>query len=453
MTIRLLAAGAAQAQDCPALKVVLKNGTAPAPWVKGTAVTPGADGSVQLWLDKDEFKVMQKAGRTAGSAGLYQFVLDASEIKAELAVKDIVDFVTGLYNGKEDICVAFAAEEAVLQQADQYASIVRQVRDIAGSDSKTATPQGLLQDLFALCQEAVDARSDDCTLKTDIVCREDEEFERFTGLCAVGAASVHPAAFGEIEFIPESGPNPNGPDIALIGKGITFDSGGYDLKPPKFMSTMRTDKCGVVYMAGTLALAILMGLNKHVKCYLPCTENLVSGEAMLPGDILTYPDGQTVEIDNTDAEGRLILADALLKAQDDKAAFLIDAATLTGAAKVAVGRDFTSVLTPDNKLPEGLSERFAANEEELWPLPMRPYFARYLQSRRADMCNAGSGEGAPGASVAAAFLQKFVHADVPWVHFDLSAAYMQESSPYYAASMPTAAGVWSLAEFICSYGK
>lgn len=413
-------------------------------FAEGTAITPGDNGSLNLYVEEGEFKALQKAGRTIANFGLFNVDLNTA---APLSVKDMLFFVTGMYDGRTDIKAAFNAAQDDVAKAQLLSEFISEIRDLANSQARISTPLHLIEDLSALCEKAckIAGRGE---VKTTVVKRGDEGFAAFTGLNAVGAGSVNVPAMGMIEFIPE-GCSADAPlACALVGKGITFDSGGYDLKPPKFMASMLTDKTGAVSMAGVLALSIIMGLNKHVKCYLPCSENLVSGSSMLPGDIFTYANGVSVEINNTDAEGRLILADGLLQAKADGAQAIIDAATLTGAAKVAVGRDITAVLTPSNQLPALLTGLFEENEEELWPLPMRPYHKRHLKSSRADMSNAGSGEGTPGASIAAAFLQAFVDKDMPWLHFDLSSAYMAEPSPYYAGGMSTAAGVYSLAQYL-----
>lgn len=426
------------------VRVNLCFGKPSALFADGTAITPGDNGSLNLYLEEGEFKALQKAGRTIANFGLFNVDLNTA---APLSVKDMLFFVTGMYDGRTDIKAAFNASEDDVKQAQLLSEFITEIRDLANSQARISTPLHLIEDLSALCQKACSIAGRG-QIKSTVIKRGDAGFEAFTGLNAVGAGSCNAPAMGMIEFLPEGCAADAPLSYALVGKGITFDSGGYDLKPPKFMASMRTDKTGAVSMAGVLALAIVLGLNKHVKCYLPCTENLVSGSSMLPGDIYTYSNGVSVEINNTDAEGRLILADGLLQAKADGAQAIIDAATLTGAAKVAVGRDITAVLTPSNQLPKLLTELFADNEEELWPLPMRPYHKRYLKSSRADMSNAGSGEGTPGASTAAAFLQAFVDQDTPWLHFDLSSAYMAEPSPYYAGGMSTAAGVYSLAQYL-----
>ncbi len=417
---------------------------APAVYAEGTGLTPAGEQALNLYLEPGEFKALQKAGRTLADFGVFAAAVNSPQ---PLSVREMVFFIMGMFDGRHDLKAAFAAEPADLARAEAEAQVLCRVRELANTSSKVSTPRSLLQALFTLCEDCCHLAGRG-RIQTTLISRSDPGFERFTGLNAVGMGSVHEPCMGMIEFIPEGAAADSPLECALVGKGITFDSGGYDLKPPKFMADMRTDKSGAVTMAGVLALAVLQGLQAHVKCYLPCTENLVSGTSMLPGDIFTYPNGVSVEINNTDAEGRLILADGLLQAAADGARAIIDAATLTGAAKIAVGRDITAVLTPDNQLPAALLQAFAETEEELWPLPMRPYHRRYLKSRRADLTNAGSGEGAPGASTAAAFLQAFVEKGIPWLHFDLSSAYMAEPSPFYASSMSTAAGVYALAHYL-----
>lgn len=169
---------------------------------------------------------------------------------------------------------------------------------------------------------------------------------------------------------------------------------------------------------------------------------------MLPGDIVTYPNGISVEINNTDAEGRLVLADGLLQAGEDKAQYVLDMATLTGAAKIAVGRDMFSVLTKEKELDKSLVSAFEKTGEMYWQLPLAQYHRRFLSSRRATVTNSGHGEGAPGSSVAASFLEQFVDKNTPWVHIDLSSAYLPDGSPFLAAG-PTGSTILGLATWLC----
>jgi PepB aminopeptidase len=182
-----------------------------------------------------------------------------------------------------------------------------------------------------------------------------------------------------------------------------------------------------------LALAIARGLNQRVKLWLCCAENMVSGAALKLGDILHYPNGVSVEVQNTDAEGRLVLADGLLQATASGAPFILDVATLTGAAKMAVGRDYNAILGLDGALVQQTLS-YAAQEQELaWPLPLAPWHQSQIGSAFADLANVGTQEGTAGASTAAAFLARFVpQGGAGWIHMDLSACYQKAGNELWA---------------------
>jgi leucyl aminopeptidase len=207
--------------------------------------------------------------------------------------------------------------------------------------------------------------------------------------------------------------------VTLVGKGVCFDSGGLDIKPDASMLNMKKDMGGA---ATALALAhmIMSGnLKVRLRVLIPAVENSISGDAFRPRDIYKSRKGITVEIGNTDAEGRLVLADALALADEDKPALIADFATLTGAARVALGPDMPAFFTDDDKLADELMQCAASESDPLWRLPLwRPY-ERMLESKVADINNAGSG-GQAGAITAALFMRRFVTA-TSWVHFDLFA--------------------------------
>lgn len=184
---------------------------------------------------------------------------------------------------------------------------------------------------------------------------------------------------------------------------------------------------------GALALAISRGLNKRVKLILCCAENLVSGHAFKLGDILTYRNGISVEIQNTDAEGRLVLADGLLAASESGAAYILDAATLTGAAKTALGRDYNAVFALDEAEQVRALAAANAENEKAWPLPLEPWHAGQLTSAFAELGNVASAEGTAGATTAAAFLSRFVRDEGRgWVHLDLAASYQKSGNDLWA---------------------
>lgn len=254
----------------------------------------------------------------------------------------------------------------------------------------------------------------------------------YTGIYNVGRGSSHEPAFLKLDYNPTG--DSDAPIIAcLVGKGITFDSGGYSLKGSDMMLPMKSDMGGAAMVAGALALAIRQGLPYRVQLMLCCAENLVSGDAFKLGDILTYRNGVSVEVQNTDAEGRLVLADGLIDASSTGAPYILDAATLTGAAKMALGRDYHAIFSLQDEQSHDMLEHAKAENEQAWPLPLEPWHASQLVSAYADIGNIASAEGTAGATTAAAFLSKFVRSDVKgWVHMDLSASFQKNANDLWA---------------------
>ena len=227
----------------------------------------------------------------------------------------------------------------------------------------------------------------------------------WVGIHTVGRASKRAPAMLLLDYNPTG--DANAPVAAsLVGKGITFDSGGYSLKSGPGMMTMKCDMGGAATVTGALSLAISQGLNKRVSLILCCAENLVNGEAYKLGDIITYRNGTTVEILNTDAEGRLVLADGLMAASDTGAPLIIDAATLTGAALTAVGTHYNAVFALDNALAtRALAHGDSVNEMN-WQLPLAPFHMYECPSHYADTANTGTSKGGvAGASNAALLAQ------------------------------------------------
>jgi leucyl aminopeptidase len=205
--------------------------------------------------------------------------------------------------------------------------------------------------------------------------------------------------------------------VVLCGKGVTFDTGGISLKPPPKMDEMKFDMCGAAAVIGTMASVALLKLKANVVAIVPACENMPGGRATRPGDIVTSMSGQTIEILNTDAEGRLILCDALTYAKQFKPACIIDVATLTGACVIALGGMYSGLFSSDEALGAALAAAGRRANDEAWPLPVRDEYGESLRSNFADFANAGAREG--GASIAAQFLSRFVD-DTPWAHLDIA---------------------------------
>jgi len=237
--------------------------------------------------------------------------------------------------------------------------------------------------------------------------------QNFPLIHAVGRASASAP-----RLIDMSWGDANRPRVTLVGKGVCFDTGGLDIKPESAMLNMKKDMGGAATALALAHMVMARGLKVRLRVLIPAVENAIAGSSFRPRDIYTSRKGITVEIGNTDAEGRLILADALALADEDKPALIFDFATLTGAARVALGPDVPAFFTDDDRLADELMRAATAENDPLWRLPLwRPYESM-LESKVADINNVGGSQG--GAITAALFMRRFVAAE-SWVHFDLFA--------------------------------
>jgi leucyl aminopeptidase len=249
------------------------------------------------------------------------------------------------------------------------------------------------------------------------------EQERCGGILGVGRGSVRPPRLVKIEY------RGGGKHLGLAGKGITFDTGGLSLKPAEGMVGMKYDMAGAAtVLAATLAIAKL-GLKVNVTTVLCLAENMPSGSATRPGDVVKIRNGKTVEVLNTDAEGRLVLADGLSLLTEMKPDHIVDVATLTGAASIALGKRHTGLMGFGAVIEE---VKRAANEvgELVWHMPLAEELKETLQSELADMTNVKIGNRAGGMLVGGLFLQEFVHKESSWAHLDIASAANNDGSPY-----------------------
>ena len=228
----------------------------------------------------------------------------------------------------------------------------------------------------------------------------------------VGRAGAEPPRLIDITWGPADAPR-----VTLVGKGVCFDTGGLDLKPASGMQLMKKDMGGAATVLGLAHMVMATGLRLRLRVLIPAVENAVAGNSFRPGDVLTSRKGLTVEVNNTDAEGRLVLADALALAAEEAPDLLLDMATLTGAARVALGPEVAPFFTDDEALAGEIAAAAAATADPLWRLPLWPGYERDIEPAIADLDNAPSG-GMAGAITAALFLRRFA-GDGPWAHFDI----------------------------------
>jgi leucyl aminopeptidase len=246
------------------------------------------------------------------------------------------------------------------------------------------------------------------------VTRGDALEQQFPMVHAVGRAAGRSHAPRMIEL---DWGDAKAPRVAIVGKGVCFDSGGLDIKPASGMLLMKKDMGGAAHALALAGLVMGAGLKVRLQVLVPAVENAVAGNAFRPGDVLKSRKGLTVEIGNTDAEGRLILADALALASESKPDLIIDFATLTGAARVALGPDLPALFTREDATAEALLAGGIASDDPVWRLPLHAAYAEWLKSDIADTNNAHANAFA-GSSVAALFLDKFVGDGIDWAHFD-----------------------------------
>ena len=239
--------------------------------------------------------------------------------------------------------------------------------------------------------------------------------KNFPMIHAVGRAAAAAPRLIDLVWGPDSAPK-----VTLVGKGVCFDTGGLDIKAASGMLLMKKDMGGAANVLGLASMIMAAKLNVRLRVLIPAVENAISGNAFRPGDVLTSRKGPTVEIGNTDAEGRLVLADALALADEETPELLVDMATLTGAARVALGPDLPPFYTHDDALAADLAAASVSRADPLWRMPLwKPYDAK-LSSKVADMSNVTT-DGFAGSMTAALFLARFVEKTSAWVHFDIFA--------------------------------
>lgn len=301
--------------------------------------------------------------------------------------------------------VLLTTEVAAIDEQVRLAETTALVRDLVDTPAADMGPAELVDATALLARQ----------FGADLSVVQGEELAQgYPLIAAVGRAAIPARAPRLIELV---WGDPSHPRIAIVGKGICFDSGGLDLKPSSAMLLMKKDMGGAAH---AIALArLVMGARLPVRLHLliAAAENAVGSDAFRPGDVLRSRKGLSVEIGNTDAEGRLVLADALVRAAEEDAELILDFATLTGAARVALGPDLPALFANDDSLADDLATAATVHADPLWRLPLWTAYADMLKSSVADVNNAGEG-GMAGAITAALFLQKFVPAGTPWAHLD-----------------------------------
>jgi leucyl aminopeptidase len=323
-----------------------------------------------------------------------------------------------------------------VRRGERIAEAVALTRDLVNTPGGTLTPPAFAE----AAVEVAEREGLQITVLDEAAIRE----ERLGGLLGVNRGSFQPPVFIQLAYEPE-GAGPDTPTLALVGKGITFDAGGLDIKTAEGMLTMKCDMAGAGAVLGAMSAVAALEPDVRVAAYLPSTDNMLGPDATRPGDVLTLRSGTTVEIGNTDAEGRLVLADALTLAVEGGPAAIVDVATLTGACMVALGNRWAGLMGNHDGWIGQVQAAAQRAGEPVWHLPLPDEYREQLDSPIADMRNVGSRYG--GALTAGLFLKEFV-GEVPWVHLDIAGPAFLDESTALGPKGATGYGVRTLLELV-----
>ncbi|MFH0905452.1 MAG: leucyl aminopeptidase [bacterium] len=405
----------------------------------GEVVSVSSDSQKIVFVGLGEkAKLASELSKTAGGKA-WNFLGDVSEqtvgvlldksLKPNIALKIVEglllrNYLDGRYKTGEElegikkklfdnltvIGVVDAAFKKELGELVKIVEAIHFVRDLVSAPPVDLKPEDLAHEAAKIAQQFPN-------VKFSALTKKEIEEEGMGLLAAVNRGSAHEPRMIVLELNPERTEKP----IVLVGKGLTFDSGGYNLKPSGAMETMHTDMAAGATVIGTIKALASLGIKKKVIGIVPATENLISGAAYKPSDIIKSYSGKTVEIMNTDAEGRLVLADALSYAiKEFNPQLVVDLATLTGACITALGERYAGLFSNQAELVRKVEQASKLSGDKVWPLPLDEQFKEKMKSKVADLGNLAQGlDRIAGASTGAAFLSYFV-GDTPWVHIDIA---------------------------------
>lgn len=366
-------------------------------------------------------------------------------LMAQYQFDDFIKDAAKVYKTKEVVIVAPEKEKKVIQEGIKTGQII--------ADAVNRSRHWVDLPANVLSPAEIAKRAKVLAKKHNLECTvfDEKKIEKLGmgGLKAVGMGSQHDAQMVIMQYTCKK---KNAPTLALVGKGITFDSGGLNIKPTGYMETMKEDMTGSAAVINAIVAISQLKPDVNVVAVAALAENMVSGSSNHPGDIITFYNGVTAVVGNTDAEGRLVLADALAYASKHfKPTAMIDVATLTGAASHAVGPFFNCVLTPNDLLAEKVAQAGYSSGDATWRLPFIERYKKMVSSEIADICNDGKTKYYAGPTNGACFLSNFV-GDTPWVHVDIApTAFDVPDTPYYRPGSATGSGTRLLIDFVMQF--
>jgi leucyl aminopeptidase len=369
------------------------------------------EGFLTADLETDKYKTDKKKDRFIDSAAIAGFT-DAEKAAVE----------KGVTRGR------------IIGEAQNFA------RDLVNEPSNKLTPKILADKAQAMAKEA--------GLAIEVLDEKKIAELKMGALLSVAQGSVEPPRMIVITYTPAN-PKPGGPVVGLVGKAVTFDTGGISIKPADGMEKMKYDMAGGATMIGIMKALAALQPNVKVICVVPATENMPGGKAQKPGDIQTAMSGKTIEVLNTDAEGRLILADGVHYAKQLGATHLVDAATLTGAIVVALANVNVGVFGSDQAWTDKLLASAKEAGEKMWQLPMDDEYREFIKGSFADIQNIGSGKG--GGSITGAWFIREFAGDTPWIHLDIAGTAWNDDTKAWLAKGPTGVALRTLIQLIMSF--
>jgi len=376
------------------------------PGQNGTPIAAAVAG-IGTAQDRARGRFALSAVRAKLPAGTYQLAGDLGEMDADEAALGwlLAGYRFDRYKSGEPVSAALVPPtEVIPAKLEAIASGEALTRDLINTPACDMGPD--------VMQDAVETLADRFGAQLSVCTGDDLQDQNFPMIHAVGRAAAHRPRLLDLRW------GRKGPSLTLVGKGVCFDTGGLNIKPGASMGLMKKDMGGAATVLGLAQMIMTLGLPLRLRVLIPAVENAISASAMRPGDILTSRKGLTVEINNTDAEGRLVLADALALADEDPPDLLISMATLTGAARVAVGPDIAPFYATDPGLADAIRAAGNVVADPVWELPYHAAYEDMIEPKIADLDNAPKG-GFAGSITAALFLRRFVERTKSYAHFDI----------------------------------
>lgn len=379
--------------------------------------------NIALCLESLDFKPYDLGYMSAEGLILGNYSFEQHKTKDKISHVESAELIT-----KQNI------NEGIKYGANVAESVII-ARDLVNTPAMIKVPLYIVEKAKKICKET--------GINCKVFLKNDLKKLGMNALLAVNAGSVNEPAMLIMEY------NPKGKEkIAVVGKGITFDSGGLGIKPGQYMKDMKEDMSGAASVIAFMRTAAMLKLKQNIIGIAPLTENMPGNNAYKPGDIIKAYNGKTMEIQHTDAEGRVVLADALSYASKQKPKMIIDLATLTGAITVTLGDFVAGIMGNDEDLIKKLIKSGEESGERLWQLPMYEEYAEMVKSDVADVKNIGGWDGKAGSITGAMFLKEFVDDGIKWAHLDIAGTALTEKDSGYTPKGATGFGVRLLVEFM-----